>query len=287
MYLPVITRVGALWVAVVLGAWAFSACDAGPADGGTATPTAGPSSTPPRSDEASGLSFKDFDDDSPVGGGPSNVVSVRNEQDGRFRFRSNVDLARINGKQVRPVNAARAEASCTDCQTIAVAVQVAVYRRGAEVVTPSNEAVSLNLRCTRCVTVTRAIQYVIPVDDPREVPRDVDALVKDINRELRYFEGIKDVREVNVQEAEARINSVLAKYASLQQYVRDLRDEKTEGGTPTPTPSATGTASVTPTATETTTASSTATATATLRAATVTATETAVTNSATPAATAR
>ena len=45
------------------------------------------------------------------GGGGSNIVRLRNRQDGRLRIRGNVDLNRIHGPRVMPRNVASAVAS--------------------------------------------------------------------------------------------------------------------------------------------------------------------------------
>ena len=155
-------------------------------------------------------SWRDFDR-----GGGNNVVNADNDRDGRFRARGNAELDRIRGDEVRPTNMAQAHASCTDCQTIAVAVQVAVYRRGASVLAPVNCAVAVNDTCTRCVTIARALQYVIPVDDLREVPREVNALVRRVDQEAGYFERIRDLDDANPREAEERLNGLETDFAML------------------------------------------------------------------------
>src|SRR5438105_322963 len=98
----VIIRVSALWVAVVFAAWGVAACgEPTPGSGGTPSPTA--SATAPRGSEDGGLgdlSFKDFEDELGKAGGPSNIVTTRNEQDGRFKFHSNIDLDRIKSNKV-------------------------------------------------------------------------------------------------------------------------------------------------------------------------------------------
>lgn len=190
----------------------------------------------------------EFEDDE--GGGRSNIVQVKNTTDGRLRVRGSAVYNRVGGSNVAPVNGAYAESSCVDCQSVAVAIQVAVYRRGASTVAPTNQAVALNNTCTRCVTVARAIQYVIPVDDPRDVPGDIRELVREIDHEINYFEKLKSVNSVDVAEVNARFSSVVAKYQQLQQYLSDLTDRKEDGDDPrgTPSPSASGSPMASPSA---------------------------------------
>lgn len=176
------------------------------------------------------------------GGGPANIVTVVNRSDGRFMARGKADLKRIKGPTVAPVNSARATSTCTDCQSVAVALQVVLYQQGARVVTPENSAIAINERCTRCRTVALAFQYVIPVDDPKETAEDVKDLVRAVDREMRYFESIKDLKQIDAAEAEARLQRLVDRYERLRQYLRELRDETTDENSPTPTATATPTA---------------------------------------------
>ena len=90
---------------------------------------------------------------------------------------------------------------------------------------------------------------------------DEDALLEIYTAILqRHFE-VTAAR--NAAEAERRLNTILSQYESLKAYLRDIRDEKQAGETPTPTPTqAGGTATPVPTSTiATPTATTTATST--------------------------
>src|SRR5256885_12048146 len=170
-----------------------------------------------------------------------------------------VKMHRIHGGDIRPYNLALAQAQCTDCQTIAVAVQVVFYQRGATNIQPQNIAIASNVGCKHCVTIAKAVQYVIPVDDLKaDVPDEVKGLVKDIDKELRYFASIKSINELSSKEAESRLERVLAQYADLQQFLHDAMTQRTQDNEPdpqvdgsaSPSPSSTSPASATPGPTE-------------------------------------
>jgi putative peptide zinc metalloprotease protein len=172
-------------------------------------------------------------------GGPRNEVRLHNQENGRFKARASIRLHRIESDEVKPVNIAFAQSSCTDCQTIAVALQVAIYQRGAHVVQPENIAVAANVGCTRCVTIARAIQFAIPVDDPKEdVPDEVKRLIKDMDKELRYFASVDSLSEIDAKKAQSRLELVLSQYAELQRYLLDMSDSKETGesGDASPSP---------------------------------------------------
>lgn len=193
-----------------------------------ASPTTESAATPaptPAFEETDGISY----DESGGGGGGKNIVKFLNRVDNRLRVRGNIQLNRIPAPTVEPVNLALSSGSCTDCQTLTVALQINLYQRGAPKVAPQNAAVAVNYECTRCYTVARALQYVLPVDDPTQVPPDVSRLIRELDRELK---AIQTDRNLQLVEAENRISAVVAQFQQLAQSLNEQRDEATEGTSP-------------------------------------------------------
>ena len=230
---------------------------ASPAGGG---PTAVSAAPTPRPEFDAGIILQEFPP-----GGPRNEVRLENREDLRFKARASIRLHRIEDNDVNPVNIAFAQGSCTDCQTIAVAVQIAFYKRGATSVRPENVALAANVGCTRCVTAARAIQYVIPVDDPKgDVPPSIEQLVKDMDRELRFLASVRTLDQITTEEALARIQRVLDQYAELQAFLFDtMQIQRADNASPTPSASPTVTASPSPTPSDSPTATASPTPTAT------------------------
>ena len=196
--------------------------------------TSGASASPAASASASPDSSPAVTSEQPAsGGGARNIVQYQNRQDGRLGVRGNVQLNRAPGPNVQPVNAAISIGMCTDCQTFTVALQINLISRSANIVAPQNTAVAANAGCVRCITVARAVQYTISVDDPTQVPTDVQALVRDMDAELR---AIANDRGISARDANTRINAVIARFHTLAQYLRDEADEETAQDTPTPSP---------------------------------------------------
>lgn len=201
-------------------------------DAGSLTP--GASASPAGSASASPGGSPDVTSEQPAsGGGGRNIVQYQNRQDGRLGVRGNIQLNRAPGPNVQPVNAAISIGMCTDCQTFTVALQINLISRTSNIASPQNTAVAANVGCVRCVTVARAIQYTISVDDPTQIPTDVQALVRDMDAELR---AIANERSLGARDANARINAVIARFNALAQHLRDEADEETAQDTPTPSP---------------------------------------------------
>ena len=196
------------------------------------------------------------------GASPKNLVQVVNQANGRLRVDGRVQFNQITGDVVAPVNLADAIGSCTGCQTMAVALQVNLFDRTANVFTPSNVAVAANGGCTGCTTVARAVQYNIGVDDPHAVPDRVRLLVAQMQQTLATLTA----SSASLADAEARVDAVIAQFQDLAAYLSNQRQAATDGGvSPSPSPSApAGTASPTaPSSTPAATASPTVAPTAT------------------------
>jgi putative peptide zinc metalloprotease protein len=162
------------------------------------------------------------DDEFATGNGRNEVV-VHNCTDARLRVRASIQLNTIPGRVVAPLNLAYAEGSCLECKTLAVALQVDLYSgERAREVRPENYAIAINTTCTRCVTVARAIQYVQPVEDPRDVAKDISDTVEALDEELR---AIQSDPSVSLSEAELRLNAVLERFKALGGTLGEQRDE--------------------------------------------------------------
>jgi hypothetical protein len=197
--------------------------EAAPETTPTATPASTLAPTNVQPDLNPGVIMQEF-----LTGGPRNQVYLQNKQDGRFLSRSAISLHHSNTPNVQPMNVAIAESTCTDCVTMAIALQVFLYKSGAPSVIPQNISISMNVGCTRCVTIARAFQYVIPVADPTQVPDEVRALMRDMEAELRYFATVKTVGELDPDEAMARLTRFTEQHAQLKAYLLDKTDRKAD-----------------------------------------------------------
>jgi len=116
------------------------------------------------------------------GAGANNVVSVRNTETGDVRTRSRVSVAHDPGPTVADENEAFAYASCTDCRTVAAAVQVVLVEGPANDVRPVNAAVAVNENCLRCATFAYANQVVL-------TPRTRVEIGDEAEGRIEYLEG--------------------------------------------------------------------------------------------------
>jgi hypothetical protein len=224
---------------LLVGSGAATASDnLAPETAPEATPTP---DIPPDSDP--GVILREFPP-----GGPVNQVRLVNKKDGAFLARSAISLHRSSTPNVEPKNIAVAEGQCTDCATLAIAVQVFLYQRGSGTpnIQPVQVALAVNNGCTRCITIAHAFQYVYPVDDVAgPLPENIRDLLQDMERELRYFATVKTVAELDPYEASARLTTFARQNVELVQYLNELKDQKSDAApriapseSPSPSPSA-------------------------------------------------
>jgi hypothetical protein len=173
-----------------------------------------------------GVSEDDGADDEDEGqGNRNNIVNMVNRRDGRLRFKGRVQLNRITGSTVNPVNQAIAYASCTDCQTYAIALQLDVVGREVTTFTPQNVAIAVNYKCTCCHTIARAVQFVRQVDDPRDVPDEVRDQAKRLDRELKSIHAQSN--RLSADEVDQQVDAVVARFQTMAQAkLEDTRDDE-------------------------------------------------------------
>jgi hypothetical protein len=219
---------GLLFVALVLGAWmdrgSLSSDTASLLTSETSTP-ASETNSPQTADHVDGVAYTE----NAGGGGAKNIVRLVNKQDSRLRIKGNIQLNRIPGPTAAPGNVAFSYGSCSDCQTLTVALQINLISRSASVVTPENGAVALNYQCTRCLTAAWALQYVISVDDPTQVPPDVSELIKAMDRELNALHADNTV---TLEQAMSRIEAIIAQFTTLADSLKEQRSERSDTTTP-------------------------------------------------------
>jgi putative peptide zinc metalloprotease protein len=104
--------------------------------------------------------------DGTAGGGAKNVVLVVNEADGQQRSGAGIAVSTTAAESVATENLALARASCSDCRTVAVAMQFVPIIRDVDVIAPKNAAVAVNVDCSSCRTAAFAYQYVVTTDGP-------------------------------------------------------------------------------------------------------------------------
>ena len=174
----------------------------------------------------------------PAAGGANNIVQVINHSDGRSRMNGRVQLNQIPGPNAGPKNEAFAYSSCVNCRSVAVAVQIDLIGPAARNIQPQNLALAVNYLCPGCATGAFAIQDVIQVADPTQIPGDVRAQVPAINAQIRDFSAKYSTDpSITLENAKAFAEAIDAQLRALVGSVVDLKqDVQTDPTTPGASP---------------------------------------------------
>lgn len=156
-----------------------------------------------------------------------NVAQATIEQDGGHAFDLAWDVDRRGGGVVDDVNRARAAARCTDCKATAIAFQIVLVSGAQSSAGPTNEAVALNLECTRCEVVAEARQFVRVFDAPVRFTRAGRIELRDVRARLAALEAQDppiDQLHQAIEQQESRVNEVLANELVLRSNPSESAD---------------------------------------------------------------
>jgi len=118
-----------------------------------------------------------------AGGGDNSAVAV-NQKDGSSLFKFAFAIHKAAQDVVDDKNSAVAYASCTTCQTVAIAIEIVLVTGQPNVFTPQNVALAVNENCNFCDTFASAYQFVVQSGGPVHFTHDGHKQLEDIRKEI-------------------------------------------------------------------------------------------------------
>jgi putative peptide zinc metalloprotease protein len=137
------------------------------------------------------------------------AIAVNTEDDSTvydFAF----DFTRVVNGIVDQTNAAIAYATCTNCTTVAIAVQIVLVMGDATQVTPENLALALNENCEACTTVAGAYQFVFGNGDRIRLTGQAQSQLRELVRQFKAI-GEMDGTEDEINDEFERLVGELRK----------------------------------------------------------------------------
>jgi putative peptide zinc metalloprotease protein len=179
-----------------------------------------------------------------------NTAVATNTKDGKSVFKLAFSVKKVTG-DVDATNTAVAYSSCTDCRTVAVAIQIVLVSE-VDAATPENVAVAINYDCTECETLARAFQFVYGDGEELEFTKEGKARLHDLKKRVQDLKQRDDLT----------LAQLAQELAVIAAEVAEVVDEETQVKQPSaPATPATTTTTTTPATTSTSIASSTTTST--------------------------
>jgi putative peptide zinc metalloprotease protein len=147
-------------------------------------------------------------------GGDNAAVAI-NTKDGSTVFKLAFAIRRVAGDVVDQQNAAVAFASCTDCQTVAIAIEIVLVEGTPSTVTPENIAIAFNQECSLCTTFAGAYQFVVGYGYPvRFTPDGLRELAR-IRNELERLRVAFEKGELSLAELKARVDALIGEIKTI------------------------------------------------------------------------
>ena len=177
-------------------------------------------------------------------GAADNVAVTINTKDGFSVWSFAFKVTRVMQDVVDESNAAAAVSSCTDCQSIAVALQVVLIMGEASVIAPTNLALALNLECTACETLASAYQWVFTTGGPVRFTAEGNRRLAEIRR--AFLELLRNAESLTLAEIQAQVAQLAEQLAEVLQtevLPAGQSDSPTAEPAPEPAPSPTSTSS--------------------------------------------
>ena len=164
--------------------------------------------------------------------GDDNTAVAVNTEDGGSVFRLAFAVRQVANGVIDETNSAYALASCTDCQTVALAFQVVLATADVDVAVPENRAVAYNEQCAECVTYASAMQVVLGFDGPVRFTAEGRQRLAALRETLRGLE--ERAPSLTVQELNAEVQAAKAELiAILNQELVEVSPVTTAGPTTT------------------------------------------------------
>lgn len=143
--------------------------------------------------------------------GDTTAVAI-NTKDGFDLFRLAFQVRRATQDTVDTGNGAVAYASCTDCQTVALAIQVVLISGyDSSTVAPENLAIAINQDCVLCDTLASAYQFVLTAEGNLRFTAEGSQRLAEIRRALLELKK----GDLSIEEIQAKVDALMDDLADV------------------------------------------------------------------------
>ncbi len=178
-----------------------------------------------------------------------NIAVTINTKDGFSVWSFAFKVTRVMNEVVDDSNAAAAVSSCTDCQSVAVALQVVLIMGEASLIAPTNLALAMNIECTSCETLASAYQWVFTTGGPVRFTAEGNRRLAEIRR--AFLELLANAENLTLAELQTQIAELAEQLAAvIETELLPAASPTPELGSPTPTPTGTSEPSPSPSPSE-------------------------------------
>jgi putative peptide zinc metalloprotease protein len=145
-------------------------------------------------------------------GAQENSAEAVNTKDGKSVFKLAFQVKKTMDSDVDATNSAVAFASCTDCKTVAAAIQVVLVAGEPTSVDAENVAVALNYQCTECETLAAAYQFVFGTGEEMKFTPEGK---RRLNELKQRFKDLKHQDDLTLQQLSNEIAVIAGEVAEV------------------------------------------------------------------------
>jgi putative peptide zinc metalloprotease protein len=135
-----------------------------------------------------------------------NSAIAVNTKDGSSVFKFAFAIRHVMSDVVDETNSAVSYASCTDCSTTAIAIEIVLVAGSPSTFTPTNQAIAINYQCNLCNTFAAAYQFVIQGTGPMHFTHDALTTMARIRKQIRELQD----QNLDPFELQAALNPLIA-----------------------------------------------------------------------------
>ena len=166
-----------------------------------------------------------------------------NKKDGKSVFKLAFSVKKASG-DVDASNTAAAYASCTDCRTVAAAIQV-VLVSDAGAATLENVSVAINYQCTECETLAAAYQFVFADGQEIEFTKEGKQRLHDLKKRFHDLKQRDDLTLDQLADEIAAIAREVLEVVDTEVVLKKEKDKVKESADASTTTIAGGSSSTT------------------------------------------
>jgi putative peptide zinc metalloprotease protein len=180
-----------------------------------------------------------------------NTAVAVNKKDGKSVFKLAFSVKKATGN-VDASNTAVAYASCTDCKTVAAAIQVVLVSGDPNSVDADNVAIAINYQCDECETLAAAYQFVYGDGQELEFTKEGKERLHELKKR---FQDLKHRDDLTLDQLAAEIAAIAAEVAVVVDTETQVKKASDAAASTTAPPdSSTSTTAGSPASSTTTTA---------------------------------
>jgi putative peptide zinc metalloprotease protein len=141
----------------------------------------------------------------------TNSAGATNTKDGKSVFKLAFSVKKASG-DVDASNTAVAYANCTDCKTVAAAIQVVLVSGDVDSFSAENVSLAVNYDCTECETLAAAYQFIFGNGQELEFTKEGKARLHELKKQ---FHDLKQRDDLTLDQLAAEIAAIAGEVAEV------------------------------------------------------------------------